>query len=400
MIRRAALRLALLLPCLLLWAGPEARAQPADPPPNPAPAPARPARAAPAKPRVQAAAPRESAEDVALGSHLNANTVAVISGTPGGTYFRMASDLAFVLDGVNDLRVLPVMGKGAGQNAYDLRYLRGIDIAFVRTDSLDQLRRDKRVGNARSHIATIARLFNDELHVVAPREITDIRQLAGRKVSFDVRGSGTDVSGRAMLSGIGLTVEVVNVDQPRALAMLERGEIAAVVSVAAKPVAVLAEFQAGDRFHLLDVPFADGVAESYMPAELAHADYPLLAPEGKTVRTLAVGTILAAYNWPKGSERYARIARFVDAFFSRYDAFLNPPRHPKWREVNLAAEVADWPRFPAARDWLEHRSAPAPQAAAAPGEVAQFLAQRRGAGEVDRDQLYQEFLKWRDGRGR
>ncbi|AWB22971.1 transporter [Methylobacterium currus] len=396
MTRRAALWLALLLP----WTGPEAGAQPADPPPAAAPAPARPVRATSPKPRVQGSAPRESAEDVALGSHLNANTVAVISGTPGGTYFRMASDLAFVLDGVNDLRVLPVMGKGAGQNAYDLRYLRGIDIAFVRTDSLDQLRRDKRVGNAQSHIAYIARLFNDELHVVAPREITDIRQLAGRKVSFDVRGSGTDVSGRAMFAGLGLTVDAVNVDQPAALAMLERGEIAAMVSVAAKPVAVLAEFQPGDRFHLVDVPFAGGVTESYMPAELTHADYPLLAPEGNAVRTLAVGTILAAYNWPKGSERYSRIARFVDAFFSRYDAFLKAPRHPKWREVNLTAEVADWPRFPAAKDWLEHRSDPAPRVAAAPGEVAQFLAQRRNAGEVDRDQLYQEFLKWRDGRGR
>ncbi|WP_099906878.1 TAXI family TRAP transporter solute-binding subunit, partial [Methylobacterium frigidaeris] len=359
MTRRAALWLALLLP----WTGPEAGAQPADPPPAaaPAPAPARPTLAPPPRPRVQGSGPRESAEDVALGSHLNANTVAVISGTPGGTYFRMASDLAFVLDGINDLRVLPVMGKGAGQNAYDLRYLRGIDIAFVRTDSLDQLRKDKRVGNARSHIAYIARLFNDELHVVASREITDIRQLTGRKVSFDVRGSGTDVSGRAMFAGLSLAVDAVNVDQPTALAMLQRGEIAAMVSVAAKPVAVLAEFQAGDRFHLLDVPFAGGVAENYMPAELTHADYPLLAPEGIAVRTLAVGTILAAYNWPKGSERYGRIARFVDAFFSQYDAFLKAPRHPKWREVNLTAEVADWPRFPAARDWLEHRIAPAPR---------------------------------------
>ncbi|OAS18351.1 transporter [Methylobacterium platani] len=374
-------------------------AQPADPPAA-ASAPARAARAAPARARIPAATPRETAEDVALGSHLNANTVAVISGTPGGTYFRMASDLAFVLDGYKDLRVLPVMGKGAGQNAYDLRYLRGIDIGFVRTDSLDQLSKDKRVGNARSHIAYIARLFNDELHVVAPRDITDIRQLAGRKVSFDVRGSGTDVSGRAMFAGIGLAVDAVNVDQPAALAMLERGEVAAVVSVAAKPVAVLAEFQAGDRFHLLDVPFAGGAAESYMPAELTHADYPLLAPEGATVRTLAVGTILAAYNWPKGSERYNRIARFVDGFFSQYDAFLKAPRHPKWREVNLTAEVPDWPRFPAAKDWLEQRTGPAPRVAAAPGEVAQFLAQRRGAGEVDRDQLYQEFLKWRDGKGR
>jgi hypothetical protein len=36
--------------------------------------------------------------EATLGERMNANTVTVISGTPGGTYFRMASDMAFVLD--------------------------------------------------------------------------------------------------------------------------------------------------------------------------------------------------------------------------------------------------------------------------------------------------------------
>src|ERR687883_1345300 len=115
--------------------------------------------------------------EAAIAERMNANTVAVISGTPGGTYFRAASDLAFVLDDGDNLRILPVLGKGAGQNAYDIRFLRGIDLGFVRTDTLDLVRQDKRLNRIDEHLVSIARLFNDELHVIAPREVTDIRQL-------------------------------------------------------------------------------------------------------------------------------------------------------------------------------------------------------------------------------
>src|SRR3954452_16209677 len=121
-----------------------------------------------------------------------------------GTYFRMASDMAFVLDDGENLRVLPILGKGAGQNAYDIRFLKGVDLGFVRTDTLQQLREDNRVSNVERHITYVARLFNDELHIIAPREITNIRDLAGKKVSFDVKGSGTDYTGRSMFKGLGL----------------------------------------------------------------------------------------------------------------------------------------------------------------------------------------------------
>src|ERR1044072_6976076 len=45
--------------------------------------------------------------EAAIAERMNANTVAVISGTPGGTYFRAASDMAFVLDDGDNLRILP-----------------------------------------------------------------------------------------------------------------------------------------------------------------------------------------------------------------------------------------------------------------------------------------------------
>ena len=126
----------------------------------------------------------------------------------------------------------------------------------------------------------------------------------------------------------------MNIDQAAAFDLLKRGELAAVVSVAAKLVAVVAGFDPGERFHVLPVPFVDALADKYFPATLTAKDYPKLVPEGATVNTLAVGTVLGAYNWPAKTERYKRIARFIDVFFSKFDEFLKPPRHAKWREVD------------------------------------------------------------------
>ena len=353
--------------------------------------------------RAQRALPDNEA---AIAERMNANTVTVISGTPGGTYFRAASDMAFVLDDGDNLRILPVLGKGAGQNAYDIRFLRGVDLGFVRTDTLDFLRQDKRLNRIDERLVSIARLFNDELHVIAPREVTDIRQLEGKRVSFDVKGSGTDASGRAMFEGLGVKVEAVNMDQPAALRLLQSGELGAVVSVAAKPVAVVATFEGGaERFHFLEVPYPEPLQRNYLPATLTHEDYPRLVPQGESVNTIAVGTILACYNWPENTDRYRRIVRFIDAFFSKIDEFSKPPRHPKWQEVNLEASVPGWKRFPAAQRWLDaHQEAPVTPAPAAVSaetraEVERFFDERMRQMNIDpslRESYFKDFLRWRE----
>ena len=177
--------LALTLIAALLSAASEAPAQ------NAAGVKARGSSRAPAAP----AAPAAPMSEAALGERMNANTVAVVSGTPGGTYFRMASDMAFVLDDGDDLRILPILGKGAGQNAYDIRFLKGVDLGFVRTDTLDQLREDKRLTNVDRHITYIARLFNDELHVIAPREVTDSGSSPARKSASTSRAAAPTIPG-------------------------------------------------------------------------------------------------------------------------------------------------------------------------------------------------------------
>ena len=104
---------------------------------------------------------------------------------------------------------------------------------------------------------------------------------------------------------------------------------------------------------------------------------------------------MIAYNWPKGSERYRRLEKFVAAFFPRLADLQTPPRHPKWRETNLAAVLPGWQRFAAADEWLRKNR----EQADGRSEMNSFFAagdagDRAAAGPQQSEQLFQEFLKW------
>jgi branched-chain amino acid transport system permease protein len=79
----------------------------------------------------------------------------------------------------------------------------------------------------------------------------------------------------------------------------------------------------------------------------------------RKIDTVAVSCVLIAYNWDKNTDRYQRISRFIEAFFPRITDFQKPPRHPKWKEANLAAVVPGWQRHEAAEEWLAKHRVPA-----------------------------------------
>ena len=67
-------------------------------------------------------------------------------------------------------------------------------------------------------------------------------------------------------------------------------------------------------------------------------------------------TALVAFNWPTNSNRYERVARFVDHLFSQIEKLQGPGFDPKWKSINLGAAVAGLARFPAAQAWLDSHS--------------------------------------------
>src|SRR5438270_383975 len=61
---------------------------------------------------------------------LNSGTVTVITAPIGGPMSVMGSDMAAVLDDGDNLRVLPILGKGSAQNLVDIIMLKNIDMGF------------------------------------------------------------------------------------------------------------------------------------------------------------------------------------------------------------------------------------------------------------------------------
>ncbi|MDO9707676.1 TAXI family TRAP transporter solute-binding subunit [Paracraurococcus lichenis] len=281
----------------------------------------------------------------ALSQRANAGTVGIISGGPDGTYVRIAADLAAVLDDGEALRVLPILGKGSLQNIADILVLRGVDIGIVQSDVLAYARRERLLPGVDSLIQYVAKLYDEEVHVLAAPGIERIEDLAGKPVNVDVRGSGTAMTASLLFDTLGLRVEPRHDPQDTALEKLRQGQIAALVYVAGKPARLFNGIPADSGLHLLPVPATPALLETYLPAEFRRVDYPALVAEGATIETIAVGAVMAVYAWPVGTERHRKVARFVEAFTAKFPAFLQPPRHPKWREVNLAAQVPGWTRF-------------------------------------------------------
>jgi len=328
-------------------------------------------------------------------NRVNGGRLGIISGGIGGTYIRIATDLASVLDDGDDLRILPIMGKGSVQNVTDILYLQGIDIGIVQSDVLSFMKSRAVHYNLDTRIHYISKLYNEEFHLVSSSKTASLKDLNGKKVNFGVNGSGTDMTAQTVFTALGIKVEAVHVDQELALEKIRQGEIAATVYVAGKPAKAVSALKASTGLKLLPVPYEGKLRETYLPARLTGDDYPGLIKSDAAVDTIAVGAVMAVFNWPKNNVRYTRVAKFIDAFFKKFPEFQKAPRHPKWREVNLAAKLPGWHRFSYAEEWLA-KNRPAP-AANMKKNFKQFVAAQGAGADISQPQLeslFKEFMKW------
>lgn len=289
--------------------------------------------------------------------------VPVAAGGLTSTSARITSDLSAVLDSP-DLRVLPLMTQSSLADAIALGKADKADLAFLHADLLATLPEAERSAMA-SRVTYVARLYNEEVHVIAPRDINSVSDLAGKKVNVGPAGSANAQTAELIFDRLGIAPVIVHLDQPTALAKLAAGELTADVLVAGRPVKALQEFAGDGHFKLLPLPYADALQDLYLPAKIAPVDYGNLVPPGLNVDTLAVPVVLATIDAPSGSPRAARVARFTNAFFERFDELRDPARHPKWREVNLAADVPGWTRFGAAQEALDRSKGRSASAGAA-----------------------------------
>jgi len=330
-------------------------------------------------------------------------TIGLAAGLYEGAGTRMASELARALDDDENLRVLPLLTKGLFTNIYDLLYLKGIDVAIVNGDILEHFKTSEESGIVTQRINYIANLYLGEVHLLARPEINSIQDLAGKIVNFNVKSAATGFTGPIIFDRLGIRV-IPNFDPHiKAVAeMTQNSNVAAVAIVSSKP---LTQFQKSfpPGFKFLSVPYNNRLSDLYLPSDLNSQDYPQLIPAGQRVDTVAVPTVLAAYDWPQDNDRHRRMVRFIDALFERLPVLQQTAgNHAKWKELSLAGQVPGWKRYPPMQKRLEAAQAgltPRSPGGGGSGAVSQTDAARelvRGMSNDPKEQerMFQEFLEW------
>ena len=331
-------------------------------------------------------------------ARLNENVVTIMAGSASGTDLAIVQDIADVLNDGDQLRILPIVGKGPEQNIKDVLFLRGVDMGITQANILKHYAKTGELGsNFIDQVAYIAKLFNEEMHILVRSDVNDIQELKGKAVNFGTEGSGTEITGKLVFEALGIDAKELHLSDADAVQKLKSGEIAAMITVTGKPAPALANIKDARGLKFLTVPYAKELEDSYYPATLTHDDYPDLVAEGQRVDTVAVCAVLVSFNWDNDSPRYKRLTKFVDRFFSNFDAFQKAPRHPKWREVNFAATLEGWHRSPLAQAWIDN--AKQVTTTASRDHFDAFIAQaQRTSGapisEAERADLYRAFLEW------
>jgi uncharacterized protein len=349
----------------------------------------------------------------------NAGTVSIMVSGLNCTCMQFAEDIRNVVNEIKPggQRALLSVGEGGFHNLKDAIFLLGVHMTIVDEHDLRRLKESNPAvyGDADQKLRYITKLYNAEFHILARKDIASIADLKGKSVNVERQKGQTDTVAKEIFGALGIDIQPTYHDDALAQQKLLSGEIAAMVLSTGAPQESLLQLSKEDvHFLALDeaaVPGADlkPILTDYLPAELTSDYYPNLIAPGETVPTIASRMVLAIYNWPENGERYNRNTQYIREFFSKIDQFRHPSRHPKWKEVNIAAEVPGWTRFKPAQDWLDRNQSALSTASVTKvdgpdGQKAafeSFLASRGANGQLtenQREALFREFQKFMETR--
>jgi TRAP-type uncharacterized transport system substrate-binding protein len=286
---------------------------------------------------------------------INEWTLGLAGGLLEGAPIRLATEIARVVNDGENLHVLPIVTRGPTENLNDLLFLKGVDMAIISRDSLEEYK--QQLPDVSRRITYILNLFPSELHIFVRPEIQSLADLKGKKVNFNTRGTAAAFTGPMIFSRLGLDVEQTFIPHPLAIEQMRRGEVAGVVFITSKPIDAFLKGKWDPGFKFLPVEYGAKFEDYYLPSTLEAKDYPNLIAAGANVETIAVPTILTAYNWPTTSDRYRRVSRFVEYLFSRIERLHAQGFDSKWKDINLNARVPGLERFRPAQEWLNANTA-------------------------------------------
>jgi TRAP transporter TAXI family solute receptor len=300
-----------------------------------------------------------------------AQDMGVVTGSEKGTYYQFGLDLQKLVkpNGVN-LSVHP--SKGSVENIFAVYQRPGVQLGIVQSDVLAfvaRLQNDPVLTRIAKKTKMVFPLYNEEVHLIGKRGITEFDDLAGRRVAVGREGSGTYLTARLLfkLSEVAPR-EMVLIDTQEALAELKAGRIDAMFYVAGYPVRLLKE-DVSESDQLAVIPILNkSIVEFYPAAEIPAGTYTW---QPTAISTVAAKAVLISFDFRrKDCDSVGKVAQLIA---SRQE-WLQKNGHPKWKAVDLNYPLRGWEQYDCVRKALGKPSASAGGTTARTGQNPVFDA--------------------------
>lgn len=271
----------------------------------------------------------------------------ILTGGPTGTYIQFGRDIANTAAQCS-LTLNVRESAGSLENFLGVRQRRFTQFGIVQSDVLEYLRTyaadDPSIARAIAGVRIAFPLYNEEVHLLARRDIASLQDLSGKRIAIGVQDSGTFLTASLVLDLSEVpSVERLTIGPDESLQRLLDGSIDGFFYVAGAPTRIFAD-PAIDaaRFHL--VPLTDSVLNAvYVPAKIDAGTYPF---QTESVDLVAVKAVLMTYEYDKNRNFYHRescksVSDVSHLILTRFGD-LREGGHPKWQQVDLDDIPPGW----------------------------------------------------------
>ena len=243
-------------------------------------------------------------------------------GFKGGTYYKIAESIDSV---PGSSTVIPTNG-----SLDNILLLSGKKADYSLTQ-LDMLQ-NYSIGEpeVKEKVKMLLPLYGEEVHLIARKEIKDLKSLAGKKISIGPSNSGMKISSLIFLGQIGIEegkIIMEEMETEKAIPMLLKKELDAVIVIAGQPVKLLSEIPASEKNNIHLLEFAGDLYQAVGGTNLTYqkADIPAntYAWQDQSVKTLVVQSVLISRN---------DILEFINTLFASKEKLTGI--HPKWKSLD------------------------------------------------------------------
>jgi uncharacterized protein len=303
---------------------------------------------------------------LALATPTLAVDMGIVTGGEKGTYYQFGLNLQRLVKEHN-INLTVSTSKGSVDNIFAVYQRPATQLGIVQSDVLAFVARvetDPVLKRIAKKIKMVFPLYNEEVHILGRKGITDFDDLAGKRVAVGREGSGTYLTARLMFKVAEVEPrEMVNIDTDEALAELKAGRIDAMFYVAGAPVKLFTD-AVTEADNLAFVPVTNkSVGEFYPVVEIPAGMYRW---QTRPLSTVAVKAVLVSFDFRRlDCDNVGRFAQIMANNMS----WLTDNGHPKWKAVKLDFPLKGWEQYDCVQKYVRGRTSPSASAKASENPV-------------------------------